>query len=209
MTSIPVKLLRPVRPQTGPTFDVSPDTQCIFQIFVPLGLPRLLNSSLPPPPYYGDRPLTEYRIAARPIVRAILSGLLYEMLGHEQHSQVSSIMRSEDDISLNPKLWRGWDGKITKNKNDFDLATGWWKDQYGEEGHGIDAYLEYSHDPDHVEIIKWFEFLVLHGEKPEGDQEHRVIQFEAKDELDDGKVLFRAREYSEARRVYVNDRVKR
>lgn len=205
MDSFPVKLLLPDRPD----FMVTPVSQCVFEVIIPLGIPRLIDTSLPAPPYIGmDATYNSLQILVRPTMRAIMSGLLREFMGSGY--PVCSILGSDPDgnISQSNRLKEWFDSKFILSMADLDLKAGTWKDQFGEEGHGpIDAYVE---EPDgQVELILGFNYLLVQGSSiPGGDEDPRVIQFRAEPTLSDGKVIFHAREYTERGRQGINDTVK-
>lgn len=205
MDSFPVKLLLPDRLD----FMVTSATQCVFEVIIPLEIPRLIDTSLPAPPYIGiDATYNGLQILVRPTMRAIMSGLLRELMGSGY--PVCSLLGSDPDgnISQSNRVSEGWDAKFLLDKADFDLKAGTWKDQFGEEGHGtIDAYVE---EPDGwVSLFFGFQYLLVQGTIPEGDENPRVIQFRAEPALSDGKVVFHTREYTERGRKGINSTVKR
>lgn len=205
MDSFPVKLHLPKWPVS---FTVTPHTHCIFKVIIPLGVPRLIDTSLPAPPYIGiDATYNGIQILVRPTVRAILSGLLRELLGNDY--PVCSVLGSDpdDDISQSHRLSEGWDSKFIMSEADLDLKAGKWKDQFGQEGQGqIDAYVK--NIDGHISLMFGFNYLLIQGPIPEGDEDLRVIQFTAEPTLSDGKVVFNTREYTERGRQGINSTVK-
>lgn len=205
MDSFPVKLLLPDRPD----FMVTPATQCVFEVIIPLEIPRLIDTSLPAPPYIGDdATYNGMQILVRPTMRAIISGLLRELLGSDY--PVCSLLGSDPDgdISQSNRIGEWWDTKFILSKADLDLKAGTWKDQFGEEGHGtIDAYVE--HPDGQISLMFGLKYLLVQGSIPGGDENPRVIQFRAEPALSDGKVIFHAREYTDRGREGINNTVKR
>ncbi|KAG6356763.1 hypothetical protein INS49_014637 [Diaporthe citri] len=167
MDSFPVKLLLPDRPD----FMVTPATQCVFEVIIPLGIPRLIDTSLPAPPYIGlDATYNGMQNLVRPTMRAIMSGLLRELLGSDY--PVCSLLGSDPDgnICQSNRVGEWWDTKVILDKADLDLKAGTWKDQFGEEGHGpIDAQEE---GITAIRITQNFTSGVVHWELPDAMHGH-------------------------------------
>ena len=207
MDSFPVKLWLPDHPDFKP---ITPYTQCVFEVIIPIGLPRLIDSSLPAPPYIGADALTNsLQILVRPTMRAIMSGLLRELMGSDYPICLLLGSDPDDNISQSNRLSEGWDSKFLTSMADLDLESGHWKDQFGQEGRGpIDAYEEYLDG--HVSLIFGFSYFLVQGATiPGGDDNPRIVQFTAEPTLSDGKVVFWTREYTPRGRRSVNNSVKR
>lgn len=122
-------------------FHVDATTPCRFIFLIPLDLPPLLDPSIPPPPYLAPWATEEPRMhaAVQTALRPAVAGALYELLGPE--APVSTLMPpkncpwSNRDPYESRKLAKGFD---------FDPATGYWVDQYGNEGRGAPAWLKFG-----------------------------------------------------------------
>ncbi len=158
-----------------------------FEFIIPITLPWLLDPSIPPPPYYPpDNEIVIHRKATNPILQALITSVTQEVLGPDT---VISFLSEQ------------WDGNVIPRNGVFDIATGHWKDQYGKEGYTINAYLQFGED---VNIISGFRFIVQYS-TGDDDQNPPIVQFRASSELQDGKVLFHAEQYSERMKTYMND----
>lgn len=205
MDSFPVKLLLPDQPGFG----LTPHTPCVFEVIVPIGLPRLIDPSLPAPPYIGSNVLhCSLPPLVRPLMRAILSGLLKELLGSDY--PVCSLLGSNanGDMDDSYRIIERMDSKCIRSMADIDLEAGRWKDQFGEEGHGpIEAYIENGDGS--VALVFGLAYVLVQGPTiPGGDDDPRAIQFQAEPALSDGKVVFHMREYTPQGRQGFNDGVK-
>lgn len=204
MDSFPVKLLLPDQPGFG----LTRYTPCVFEVNIPIGLPRLIDSSLPAPPYIGSKALdNRLQVLVRPLMRAILTGLLKELLGSDY--PVCSILGSDpDDITETYRTSEHWDAKCIQSMADIDLEAGQWKDQFGREGRGpIEAYIENADGG--VSLVLGFSYTLVQGPTiPGGDDNPRAIQFQAEPALSDGKVVFHMKEYTGQSRKGFNDGVK-
>lgn len=207
MDCFPVKVLLPW-PDTS-EFKITPVTQCTFEVLIPLGLPRLIDPSLPAPPYIGmDATYNDLQIRVRPTMRAIITGLLRELMGSDY--PVSSLLGYDPDPNYfeSHRLLEHWSTHHLLDKADVDLKAGTWKDQWGNEGHGtIDAYVEYHNG--RVDLMYGFRYILVQGSLPEGEENPRVIQFEAEPALHDGNVILQVREYTELGRKDLNNHLKR
>lgn len=206
MDSFPVKLHLPDQSRFG----LTPYTPCVFEVIVPIGLPALIDPSLPAPPYVGSKALdSDLQRLVRPLMRAILSGLLKELLGSDY--PICSLLGSDPDgnISESYREFECWDSKIVQSMADVDLEAGRWKDQFGEEGHGkIEAYIDRA-GFGHSSLIFGLKYILVQGPTiPGGDDNPRAIQFQAEPALSDGKIVFHTQEYSGQGRKSFNNIVK-
>jgi hypothetical protein len=122
--------------------------------------------------------------------------MLYEMLGPD--APVEEMIRCSNTKTLT-ESWSGHDIP----RGNYNPATGYWKDQYGEEGRGIQAWIQSENAVDRdgnsipitnsMQIVDAYH-LVVHYEIPDEDHDPNVIEVIAKDQLVEGKVILKARQ---------------
>lgn len=62
---------------------VHPQDQCIFEVIIPLGLPRVIDPSIPSPPYRGADEHNRLQLRVRPVMKPVLTGLLTTLMGQD------------------------------------------------------------------------------------------------------------------------------
>lgn len=210
METFPVKIVIP----QCPDFEVDPGSQCVFEVIIPLDLPRIIDPSIPPPPYHGEDELfNRLQPRVRPVTTSILAGLLTAFMGNDYpiHSVLGFDPSNDDfDIVQGRDLLEKFEGEGLWSMSDLiigpDLRDGRWKDQFGIEGQGrVDAF--YEHFDGFVTLVHAFKYTLILGpfefvEEQLQLDNPRMIQFTAGDQLEDGKVVFVAKEYTEKARFW-------
>jgi len=190
------------REDASPPF-YDPNSPCRYQLLVPIRLPFALRPDMvAPPPYYPPPGTTcdgldAHRDAHMAVLRPVLGAALRALLGPDApvHQMVEAALLEEHH-----------EGAVVDDRDvNFDLEAGWWKDQYGREGHVIDAYWDVG---DSVYVVQFFEFRLSWrvGE----DDEPPIVKLVARDEPDeDGQAVFDVSEFSERLRLWYNRRIRR
>lgn len=191
---------------------MDPRSQCVLEVLIPLGLPRLIDPSITPPPYRGYDELYDRLLPrVRPVTTPIVAGLLTSLMGEEYplHS-VLGFDPSDADFNIvqGRDLIKKFDGHVINSMRDLiigpDLHHGHWVDQFEIKGQGIvDAFVE-----DHtglVSLLHWFKYILIlcpfeFVEEQLQLKNPRIIQFTAANVLEDGKVVLVAKEHTEQER---------
>lgn len=197
-------------------FQVDPKFQCVLEVIIPLGLPRFIDPSIPPPPYRGEDELFDRLLKrVRLVTTTILAGLLTSLMGKDY--PLHSVLGFDPfDTDFNIVQGRDWienfDAHAIKSMRDLvigpDLHNGHWIDQFEIRRQGnVDAFYEDSTGL--VSLITGFKYILILGpfkfvEEQLRLKNPRMIQFKAADELEDGKVVFVAKEYTEKARFHKN-----
>jgi hypothetical protein len=138
----PIRLVRPSALQ------IDADTPCVLEMYIPITLPHQLDPSVPAPPYHpgilrGEDVLNLY---AMPVLRRLMSEIVSRLFGPEH---AADALRASDQALPTPgarhlRLVGDLDSTLVVDReNGFNVAAGFYKDQYGDEGHGpIYAYEE-------------------------------------------------------------------
>jgi len=182
-----------------PPGHVPPRTR--IDVKLPLDLIPHVDPSVPPPPYLEANQITSLNRIVVPVWKRILSTMLYEMLGPDVPAE--EMIR----ISGSKTLTQSWSGHVIPRGN-YNTATGYWKDQYGEEGYGMQAWIWSENTVDSagnrarssapMQTVDGYH-LVVHYEIPDEDDEPNVIEVTAKSQLVEGKVILTARQVVDAR----------
>ena len=206
----PVKLVFNVRGESREdasppaTARYDPDSPRRYQLLVPIRLPFALRPDAVAPPPYNPPPgthcdgLEPHRDAHMAVLRPVLGGALSALLGPDApvHQMV--------DVAL---LEEHHEGALINDLDvNLDFETGWWKDQYGREGHAIDAYWDSGDNS--IYVVQFFEFR-LSWRVQADDVDPPIVKLVARDELDeDGQAVFDVSELSERLRSYYNRRIR-
>lgn len=138
----PVQLVRPSALQ------IDADTPCVLEMHIPIALPHQLDPSVPAPPYHLGTVGSEAVLSsqARPVLRRLMAEIVSRLFGPEH---AADALEASDQAPPTPgarhlRLISDFDSSLVVDReNGFNLAAGYYKDQYGKEGHGpIDAYVE-------------------------------------------------------------------
>ena len=161
MALLPIQLVRPSALQ------IDADTPCVLEMHIPITLPHQLDTSVPAPPYHlgiigGEAVLSPYAI---PILRRLMAEIVSRLFGPEY---TADALKASDQALPTPgarylRLVSDFDSSLViDRKNGFDLVAGYYKDQYGDEGHGpIDAYVEEVGG--HIVILHGFVLYLIRG----------------------------------------------
>ncbi|KAH6620953.1 hypothetical protein B0J18DRAFT_431109 [Chaetomium sp. MPI-SDFR-AT-0129] len=158
--------LPPVQLVRSSALQIDADTPCVLEMHVPITLPHQLDPSMPAPPYHlamgAEDGLSSY---ARPVLRRLMAEIVSRLFGPEHAAEA---LKAPDRALPTPgahylRLISDFDLYIiVDRKNGFNLAAGYWKDQYGEEGHGpIDAYVEDIGDK--IIVLRGFVLYLIRG----------------------------------------------
>ncbi len=181
-------------------FSISATTPCRFTVTIPLRLPHLLApTNMPPPPYYDhadDTNLHDLHAKAMGAIRPALTGLIYALWG--PNAAVLSL------VGPNSGMRQSYDAKII-HPGKYNFETGEWVDQYGNEGSGIEAYLDATNKA--IEVVQGFTFRIDNRLGKDGVENPPVIEFVAKDTLQEGNVVFYARALNEDESKSFNEEV--
>ncbi len=204
----PVKLIYKHRRDEGtenashpPFYD--PESPRRYQLQLPVPLPFALRpDAVAPPPYYPPPDshcdgLAAHREAHLAVLRPVLAGALAALLGPD------APVRRMVDAAL---LEEHHHGTLVKDRDaNLDLETGWWRDQHGREGRGIDAYWEVA---DMVYVVQFFEFRLSWCVGAD-DVDPPIVKLVARDEPDgDGQVVLEVSELPERLRWSYNRRIR-
>lgn len=176
-------------------FSINIHTACRIEFLFPVTLPCLLDPSIPPPPYYPpNNQVDSHWAPTMAVLRPIMASALYELLG--PGAPVADMVGTD----AGDNFYERWDGKVILHRANYDLATGYWKDQRGVEGYGIDAYFQ-EHDGGICVLQSWkfgTQYRVAHDSNP------LFLKFKAEENLEDGMVVFHGSKYPEHMRRYKN-----
>ncbi|KAH6853306.1 hypothetical protein B0I37DRAFT_3320 [Chaetomium sp. MPI-CAGE-AT-0009] len=182
-----------------PATRYDPNSPRRYHLLVPIRLPFALRpDAVAPPPYYSPPGshcdgLAPHRDAHMAVLRPVLAGALRALLGPDApvHRMVDAALLEEHH-----------EGAVVDDRDvNFDLERGWWKDQYGREGHVIDAYWDVG---DSVYVVQFFEFR-LSWRVGADDVDPPIVKLVARDEPDDdGEAVFDVSEPSERLRLSYN-----
>ncbi len=164
------------------------------------GLPNTLDpTNVPPPPYYASAANTNLD-ALQPrvvqILRPVLTGLLYALFG--PNTPTLSL------VGPNSGMKQSYDARIVL-RGSYDLGTGSWTDQYGLQGHEIEAYVEGGDGI--IEVVQGFKFRIDNRLGKDSPENPPVVEFIATETLRDGHVVFFARELDDEARKYFNKQI--
>jgi hypothetical protein len=199
---IPLRLTQamvpPVKIIFNDKFNVDIHTACRIEFLFPVKLPCLLDPSIPPAPYYPPHnQVDSHWVPTMAVLRPIMASALYELLGPD--APIAEMVGNDTDSTLS----ECWEGKVITHRANYNLATGYWKDQRGEEGYGIDAYFQYLDGG--ISVLQAWKFgtqyRVAHDSNP------LFLKLKAEDNLEDGMVIFHASKYPEHMRRYKNDHI--
>ncbi|KAL2140149.1 hypothetical protein VTI28DRAFT_4198 [Corynascus sepedonium] len=208
----PVRLVRPSALQ------IDADTPCILEMHIPITLPHQLDPSVPAPPYHlgilgGEDLLNLY---AMPVLRRLMAEIVSRLFGPEH---AADALRASNWAVPTPgarhlRFIGDFDSSLVVDReNGFNLAAGYYKDQYGDEGRGpIDAYEEELGG--HIVILHGFVLYLVRGVRDARklvEINPRVLRFdlvgkgEGRGALGH-ELLFGVKEYTETfRRRFVHD----
>lgn len=181
-------------------FHVDSQTPCRLVFVIPLELPPLLDSSIPPPPYHPPSNTVERWALRDPTLtalRPVVVGALYALLGTE--AAVSEMIPRDN------RDWRQRDeyvSRLVTDKYKFDPESGDWTDQYGHMGSGAKAYIDYG-ERHGISVIEAYQIRVDQGIK-DNKTNPLVVEVKAMPVLHDGKVAFVARQYGAAEQERLN-----
>lgn len=211
MALLPIQLVRPSALQ------IDADTPCVLEMHIPITLPHQLDPSLPAPPYHlgivgAEAGLSSHAI---PVLRRLMAGIVYRLFGPEHAAD--ALNASDQALLPTPgarhlRLVSDFDSSLViDRKNGFNLAAGYYKDQYGDEGHGpIDAYVEEIKG--HIVILHGFVLHLIRGVRDARklvEINPRVLRFDLVGEGEGRgalghELVFGVKEYTEAfRRLFV------
>lgn len=180
-------------------FHVDSKTPCRLVFVIPLELPSLLDSSVPPPPYYPpNKNITEWtlRDATMTALRPAVVGALYTVLGPD--AAVSEMVPRDN------RDWHKADGfasSVVTDKSKFDPESGDWTDRDGNMDSGAKAYLEYPNNE--IAIIDVYKIRIDQGIK-DNKINVPVVELKAMPVLSEGKVAFVARKYGDIEQEWFN-----
>ncbi len=207
----PVRLVRPSALQ------IDANTPCVLEMHIPITLPHQLDPSVPAPPYHlgivgGEAVLS---LRAMPVLRRLIAEIVSHLFGPEH---AADALRASDQAPSTPgarhlRLVSEFDSSLVVDReNGFNLAAGYYKDQYGEEGQGpIDAYEEEMGG--HIVILHGFVLSLVRGVRDARklvEINPRVLRFDLIGEEGRGvlghELVFDVKEYTETfRRCFVHD----
>lgn len=191
------------------TLPTDADKPCVLELHIPINLPHRIDPSLPAPPYHGGTtPVEVFRDDyAMPLLRGLMAQIVSLMFGPD-HAATALEAQARAQVGID----HGWHcHHITDRENGFDLAAGYWKDQYGIECR--DPTHAYDDGPDRIIVFRAFKLRLICGVqdlKKIGELNPRVLRFDMpnRDRLGSGSVeelVFGVREYPEKeRRQFVN-----
>ena len=179
---------------------ISAKTPCRITVTLPLRLPNVLDpTNMPPPPYLADAANTNLDVLqprAMQVMRPILTGLLYALFGAD--TPTLSL------VGPNSGMRQSYDARIV-HRGSYNLQTGEWTDQYGVRGHGIEAYIDGGDGI--IEVVQGFKFRIDCHLGRDGPENPPVVECVAAEALQEGHVVFYARQLDEAGRTYFNKQV--
>lgn len=181
-------------------FHVDSKTPCRLVFVIPLELPSLLDSSVPPPPYHPPNNIDRWALhdATMTALRPAVFGGLYTALGPDAAISEMVPPNNRDWIPKNDFVSR-----LVNDRSKFDPESGDWTDQYGNMGSGATAYLEYGNE---IAIIEAYEIRVDQG-ITDNKINVPVVELKAMPVLHDGKVAFVARKYEDAEQERYNHNI--
>ncbi|KAL2195397.1 hypothetical protein P885DRAFT_40681, partial [Corynascus similis CBS 632.67] len=197
---------------------IDANTPCVLKMHIPITLPHQLDPSVPAPPYHpgilgGEALLNLY---VMPVLRRLMAEIVSRLFGPEH---AADALRASNWALPTPgarhlRLIGDFDSSLVVDKeNGFNLAAGYYKDQYGVEGHGpIYAYEEEVKG--HIVILHGFVLSLVCGVRDARklvEINPGVLRFDLVGE-EEGcgalghELVFDVKEYTETfRRHYVND----
>ncbi|KAK3293806.1 uncharacterized protein B0H64DRAFT_398735 [Chaetomium fimeti] len=210
MALLPVQLVRPSALQ------IDADTPCVLAMHIPITLPHQLDPSVPAPPYHlgiigAEAGLSSHAI---PVLRRLMAEIVSRLFGPEH---ATDALKASDHALPTPgarhlRLMSEFDSSLVIDReNGFNLAAGYYKDQYGDEGHGpIDAYVEDVGG--HIVILHGFVLYLVRGVRDARELVEinpRVLRFDLEGEGRGAlghELVFGVKEYTEtSRRLLIPD----
>lgn len=101
-------------------FQILTNTAYQFEFNVPITLPNLLGSNIPPPPYYPPyNAIYSHQEAYTRVVKQLMIDILHKLFPPEMSENITDLINRADDHTIRQR----WEGNVILSREDINLDT--------------------------------------------------------------------------------------